>query len=78
MHKIYLRQALMHVWVQQSAEAFKFQQYIYFNSFRFFCDTLVQGVPKKRKLLKSLIVKIECPTKKLNVMMRKILTRCMS
>ena len=32
---------------------------------------------KKRKLLKSLIVKIECPTKKLNVMMRKILTRCM-
>ena len=33
MHKINLRQALMHVWVQQSAEAFKFQQYIYFNSF---------------------------------------------
>jgi hypothetical protein len=32
---------------------------------------------KNRKLLKSLIVKIECPTKKLNVMMRKILTRCM-
>ena len=28
-------------------------------------------------LLKSLTVKIECPTKKLNVMMRKILTRCM-
>ena len=27
----------------------------------------IQGVPKKRKLLKSLIVKIECPTKKLNV-----------
>ena len=40
MHKIYLRQALMHVWVQQSAEAFKFLQYIYFNSFRFFWDTL--------------------------------------
>ena len=37
----------------------------------------VQGVPKKRKLLKSLIVKIECPIKKLNVMMRKILTRYM-
>jgi ribosomal protein L24 len=37
----------------------------------------VQGVPKKRKLLKSLIVKIEFPIKKLNVMMRKILTRCM-
>jgi hypothetical protein len=36
-----------------------------------------QGVPKTRKLLKSLIVKIECPAKKLNVMMRKILTRCM-
>ena len=32
---------------------------------------------KTRKPLKSLIVKIECPTKKLNVMMRKILTRCM-
>jgi hypothetical protein len=32
---------------------------------------------KNRKLLKSLIVKIECPTKKLNIMMRKILTRCM-
>ena len=32
---------------------------------------------KNRKLLKSLIVKIECPTEKLNVMMPKILTRCM-
>ena len=29
---------------------------------------------KTRKLLKSVIVKIECPTKQMNVMMRKILT----
>ena len=35
MHNIYLRQALMHVWVQQSAE-----HCIYFNSFRFLGDTL--------------------------------------
>jgi hypothetical protein len=28
MYKIYLRQAFMHLWVQQSAEAFKFQQYV--------------------------------------------------
>jgi hypothetical protein len=32
---------------------------------------------KKRKLLKSLLLKFECPSKQLNVMMRKILTRCM-
>jgi hypothetical protein len=43
-----------------------------------FRDQAIQGVPKKRKLLKALIVKFdECPTKQLNVMMRKILTRCM-
>jgi hypothetical protein len=40
MHKIYLRQALMHVWVQQSAEAFKFKQCVNFNAFGFFWDTL--------------------------------------
>jgi hypothetical protein len=39
MHKIYLRQALMHVWVQKSAEAFKFWQYIISIVFCFF------GVP---------------------------------
>ena len=35
MHKLYLRQSLMHVWVQQSAEAFKILTIRYFNSFRF-------------------------------------------
>ena len=43
------------------------------------CDLFIlyRVSQKNRKLLKSLIVKIECPAKKLNVMMRKILTRCM-
>ena len=37
MHKIYLRQGLMHVWVQQSADrGIQILTIRYFNSFRFF------------------------------------------
>ena len=34
----------------------------------FFLSSYIQGVPKTRKLLKSLIVKIECPIKKVHVL----------
>jgi hypothetical protein len=43
MHKIYLRQALMHVWVQQSAErGIQILTIRYFNSFLFWGHPVVQ------------------------------------
>ena len=55
MHKIYLCQALMHVWVQQSAEAFKFYQYVISIVFGVFWDTLYR-VYQERPLEINLIV----------------------
>jgi hypothetical protein len=49
-----------------------------FERLYFFLRHTVQGVPKNAEnYWNHLLLKFECPTKKLNVMMHKILTRCM-
>jgi hypothetical protein len=55
MRKIYLRQALMHVWVQQSAEAFKFKQYVISIVFVFW-DTLYRVSKKNAMEIQQAVV----------------------